>query len=298
MKNNTKWFSLPLAMGIVILITVLSISILEYIVPFSKNIKWFENSSITYYGANSWIEEWLYHIATRTNEIADESKAFLWRVSYEYNTNSKWNLLPPVSEWNSDYDIDWNTISSWNPIQLIIWEWYIGSWWGVKINFRVPNLDDNISTDENLKWTNDLAIVNWQLSATNDSLNADNSWWWGIITVDDINNNGTFLLGTLNWIDLNWWSSTFENFYSSNCSALNDKCTLKFSIVNKIETNDIVNSRLVPYLEWKFEVGFNDIPLRYTKIEWWWRSNGFKKLLDIKVPTQTVNEAFDFTVFQ
>lgn len=295
MKNNNKWFSLPLAMWIVILITILSITILEYIIPFAKDIKWVENSSVAYYGANSWIEEWLYSIAVRTNEIAEVDIDFSWRVSNEYSTISKWTILPPILEWNSEYDNEWNTISAWNPIQLIIWKNYINAFTNsVEIYFRVPDLNDIWTNNLKLNWP--LSIVNWQLSAWNDSLNALN-WANWIISDSDINNFDSFELQLFEWVNLSWDNENFKDFYELNCEWSNE-CTLKFSIVNKLETDDLSDPILVPYLEWKIDFDANEVPLRYTKVSWWWRANWFKKLLDVKVATQTVNEAFDFTVFQ
>ena len=285
MKNNKKWFSLPMAMGIVILITLLSITLLEYIVPFSRDIKSVENSSVAYYGANSWIEEWLYHLSERTWESDEWNQDYSWRVSNYYKTYSSWSLLPPLWEWNSEYDIDWNTISAWNPIQLSIWNWYINPVTNIDIMFRVPDLDN--SWPATLSWW---SIINWQLSWLNETLNA----WISIIKVSDIWLWSINMLG-INWIDLNWVSTPFATFYNANCNTVSSRCILKFSVVNKLET---INSILIPYLEWQLEVWTNTIPLRYTKINWWWKANWFKKELDIKVATETVNEAFDFTVFQ
>lgn len=312
MKNNKKWFSLPLAMGIVILITLLSITILEYIIPFSREIKWVENSSRAYYLANSWIEEWLYHINTRVDKTLEKSTSFVWRESYEYNTissiwSSLWTSLPPDDEWNSEYDIDWNTISAWNPMQLSIWNWKISTFSDIKIAFRVPDLDNDLALWIN--WSEDYAIddfwvpiVNWQLSSWNDSLNSiDIIMPSSIIDSDNVFNDSSINLSSLQWINLSWQQTSSEeiwNFYITNCWVWKE-CTLKFSVVNKLKTDDIVKPVTIPYLEWRIDVwASNDIPLRYTKVSWWWRASAFKKVLEIKVPTQTVNEAFDFTVFQ
>ena len=98
------------------------------------------------------------------------------------------------------------------------------------------------------------------------------------------------------------WNQTnneiFSSFYNTNCSTWNS-CTLKFSIVNKLETEDLIAPVAIPYLEWRMEVNSAyTIPLRYSKIESIWKSYWYKKELEVKIPSQTVNEAFDFTVFQ
>jgi hypothetical protein len=90
--------------------------------------------------------------------------------------------------------------------------------------------------------------------------------------------------------------SNFQSFYNSQCSNANDLCTLKISIINALRLQNTEETP-IPYLEYRI-VGASDIPLRYTRIGASGISQDFKKDLDIKVPQQTVNEAFDFTVFQ
>lgn len=299
MKKNNKWFSLPLAMWLVIIISLLAYSILEYIIPFSRDMKWVENSSVAYYHANSWIEEWLYHISIRTDEKLEESKNYTNNnVGDKYNTFSSWTLLPPIWEWNSEYDKDWNVISSWNPIQLSIWNWYITWTDDIAIKFRIPDFNwDWDNNDLTLNWSSFppyLPIVNWQLSASNNTLNAS----WSIIRANNIDWT-ELIINNFQWVDLNWSETNneiFSTFYSNNCNSWND-CTLKFSVVNKLETDDI-DPIIIPYLEWQLTTWDNIIPLRYSKIESSWKSYWYKKDLEVKVPSQTVNEAFDFTVFQ
>jgi hypothetical protein len=317
-KNNKTWFTLVLAMWIVIVISLIAYNILEYIIPFWRDVKWIENSSRAYYLANTWIEEWLYHISTRTDEKTEWSKAYVWDISHTYNTFSSWTILPPAWEWNTIYDDDnndtiinkdRNTISQWSPLQLSVWNWYIQDLNDFNIAFRTPNLDfyDLLhSSIETLSWGS-LPIVNWQLTSLNNTLNA--SWW--IILANQIldskksydsSDSSTYLLvKDLLWTDLNWTDNiSIETFYWNNCNWTNSWCTLKFSIVNKLELD--TNNVSVPYLEWKLDVwnasDYNNLPLRYTKIESAWKSIWYKKELEIKVPTKTVNQAFDFTVFQ
>ena len=325
-KNNNTWFTLVLAMWIVIVISLIAYNILEYIIPFWRDVKWIENSSRAYYLANTWIEEWLYHISTRTDEKAEWSKAYVWDISHTYNTFSSWTILPPAWEWNTIYDDDdgdtiinkdRNTISQWSPLQLSVWNWYIQDLTDFNIAFRTPNLDFywlNTNT-ETLSWGS-LPIVNWQLTSLNNTLNA--SWsltlpsiW--IITADSILDSSEIYtdwsidLDDLIWTDLNWTDYSLWEFYWDcsiawdwQCCWTNSWCTLKFSIVNKLELD--INNVSVPYLEWKLDVWNvsedNNLPLRYTKIESAWKSIWYKKELEIKVPTKTVNQAFDFTVFQ
>jgi len=320
MKNNKKWSSLILAMWIVLIISLMAYNILEYIVPFSKEIKWVENSSISYYLANSWIEDGLFFIKGRSdiNEKNEDSKSFNWKVSYAYATFSSGWVLPPLWEWNSNYDDDdsdwvidhnWNTILQWWPFQLSIWNWYLETVTDFNISFRVPDLDwwINIVTwykPETLSWWTDLAILTWQLSSISNTINS--SWW--TLYADDIfdsskksfsSNHLDLFDDNFTWSDTNWnyWIK-LKDFYTNNCTWTNSWCTLKFSVVNDLFLSDTDFVR-IPYLEWKLDVSPNwDLPLRYSKIEAKWKSMWYKKELEIKIPRKTVNQAFDFTVFQ
>lgn len=300
MKKSIKWFSLIIAMWLVIIISLLAFTILEYIVPFSRDIKWIENSSKAYYQANSWIEEWLYKIFERnywwwiSDDTYEFSKIFSWVISSMYSTTSTWNILPPVWEWNSEYDKNWNVISTWNPLQLSIWNNYITSLSNFYVSFRVPNID--WGSQETLSWWTTLPVVNWQLSTINNTLNSS----WSIIKANQVDWS-SILLGWLQWVDLDWnetLSQQFWNFYNSNC-WFGSGCVLKFSVVNKLETDSFSDSKLLPYLEWKIVLdSSNKIPLSHTKLESSGKSYGFKKDITIKVPAPSINEAFDFTVFQ
>ncbi len=304
MKKNIKWFSLVIAMWLVIVISLLAFTILEYIIPFSKDIKWIENSSKAYYQANSWIEEWLYKVYERNYSWAIDdknefNKSFAWIITYNYTTNSSWSTLPPVWEWNSEFDStkSWNTISAWNPIQLSIWNNYIWDENIINIDFKVPNID--WWPLETLSWWTTLWVVNWQLSTINNTLNSS----WSIITSDEINGN-SIDLDNKQWVDLEWNETTneqFWNFYTNNCTWTSSGCVLKLSIVNKLETDDITDAKVLPFLERKLTLNNtinNQIPLSHTKLSSSGKSYGFKKDISIKIPAPSVNEAFDFTVFQ
>lgn len=59
----------------------------------------------------------------------------------------------------------------------------------------------------------------------------------------------------------------------------------------------------LPYLEWKIVYEYKGIDnrnfyFRYANIKSTWKSSIYTRDLEIKVPQQTTNEAFDFTVFQ
>lgn len=304
MKNNNKWFSIALAIWLVIFINLIALWILEYIIPFSKNTKWIENSLVAYYQANSAIERALFEF--KSSDVMDDiADSEIWGVIYnKYSVDNKWSELPPPWEWNSEYDPDWNQIAMWNPIQLQIWYWKV-EFSSAKFAFRVPDLKD--WTPLTLSWWSDLPIINWQISSQNNTLNSSGSQ----IFADNFDSricssNQDFSVCNLKldnsyfeWVDLNWPPSYgIEQFYTNNCVGGWSWCILKLSVVNKLETDS--DNISIPYLEWKIDFGWinDEVPLRYAKISTIWKAYWYRKDLEVKIPQQTTNEAFDFTVFQ
>lgn len=296
-----------MAMWIVILLTLLAFLILEYIIPFGRNVKWIENSSKAYYQAQSWIEQaLLFQSLDSTPTWASQNIPFIvWKpLAHSYDIAGNGSILPPVWEWNSEYDdrsidgddFSWNTITLGQPIQLEIGNLTTDiDWNAARFHFRIPNIDTNRNT---LQW-NDNAIINWQIWSSNDLLSASGSW----ITADDINDYDwdgiemkDFIWSTLEDRANN--TSSIEDFYDAQCLVW--KCTLKFSVVNSLllEANSAsFEATQLPYLEWRFDFGSN-VPLRYANIKSEWKSYGFKKNINLKIPQQTIVEALDFTVFQ
>ncbi len=300
MKKNTQAFSLVIAMWIVILITLLAFLILEYIIPFGRNVKGLENSSKAYYQSQTAVEQALLFRSLSSTTTWDSNTiayAPSSPIAYSYDIAGNGRILPPVWEWNSEYDTDWNIIAPGQPIQLEIGELGINAidWWNASFSFRVPNIDELTASTPNIWWGTG-AIINWQIWSTTDLLSASGSW----ITADEINNTTPtgILIGNRNGATLESWDINVADFYTSNtCATL--QCTLKFSIVNPLLTqpNPSFDSVKLPYLEWRFSFA-DPIPLRYADIKSSGKSYGFKKNINIKIPQQTIVEAFDFTVFQ
>lgn len=301
MKNNKKWFSIIIVMWLIIISSLLVFSILEYIIPFSREVRWIENATLSFYQWNSWIEDWLYQIYKR-NSWSDDNRDektnsyndTVLKSSWVFETKSSWSIIPPAWEWTSFYDSDWNTIYQTNPIQLNIWEGFLDTNYGFKIFFRVPD----INWSNNLDWL-DIAIINWQLSSSSDTLNSGDSY----ITASKINNKNSLVNLNLRyfnlkdnlfeWKKLDWSPQLFKDFYNAKCNS--DKCVLRFSIVNKLINT---SSNTIPYLEWKVDIWNRKIPLMYTRLYSSWKSFWYKKDINIRVPFKRLSEAFDFTVFQ
>lgn len=299
--KNHAWFSLAFAMGIILSVSITIIYLLEYVMPFAKDTKGIEFSSNAYYQSNSAIENALFFVAN--NELGDESNDELniWINSQSnqekavytdlwFDIVARGNIIPPPGEGNSEYDPDWNRLSLGKPLQLEIW-W--DSWDTWNIEFRVP--DTGIWRNIYLEpkpW----GILAWQITSDDATLNSASSY--------DRVENETLKTGKISDFNINaksgtkleGESSSFQNFYETHCDDDTEKCTLKISIINNLELNNS-NKTPLPYLEYRIS-GMQWAPLRYTRIRATWYSHGFQKDIYIKIPQQTVNEAFDFTVFQ
>lgn len=291
MKKNKKAFSLIIAMGLVLITSLLAFTILEFIVPFSKDIKWIENSTKSYYQANNWIERGLYFFKKRTDSQSRSELTRIYSVNtdYKFSTTSSGLTIPAVWKWTSSFNKDWDTLNVSDPIQLLIWYWFVTNLSTLRIDFRVPDLNNDLLLWETLDWTT-TPMVNWQLISETDTLNslpttvftADTVNWWDL------------QFSTLNGKKVSDSSTvTFSTFFSSNnCNT--SKCILKISVINDLKSS----SKVIPFLEWKITTWANSLPLRYSTIESVWKANWFSKNLQIRVPQETVSEAFDFTVFQ
>lgn len=295
MKNNKSWLSLIIAIWMTLVMSLLSFYILEYIIPFAKNTKNIENSVSSYYQADSWIEEALYSMSWQTNVAYENDIAFpSWNKWFSVDMTASWSSLPEVEKWNSEFDVDFNQIRIWEPIQIEIWNDSINPL-TFDIYVKVPDLDKNTSTNEIIALLPS-KIINWQLNWVDAVLNSSDSQ----IEVSDICNSVStctkILLSSSDWIKIeagNESNMTFINFYNSKCWS--SKCILKMSIINELKTTIWYQ---IPFLEWKIINTKGSIPLRYRVIKSNWKANWFRKDLEVKIPQQTLNEAFDFAVFQ
>jgi hypothetical protein len=312
-QDNNKWFSIVLAMWITIVVWMISILILEYIIPFSRNIKWVENSSSAYYHAYAWVEESLWFLSQK-NIWTPNNVGFTPSATWSsHNLVSMTSEIPPSWYGNTELnDKDWNMFDQNTPIQLSL----IDSW-GVKIS-NIDFSDTNIIfRSPNISWSWSHTLSGWTLPLVNWIFSWINAAWepvvlnasWSLsnnnyITVDNVNAGNTIDLWVKDGITLTWDKCTVQQFYDNlwPCAWnkwLDSEPTLKFSIINKL---DITPQWIIPYIEYKMEFldGFTpvEIPWRYSQIETAWKSYWYKKHIDIKIPQLSTNQAFDFAVFQ
>ncbi len=296
LHTHKKAFSIVLAMGVVLSVSLTTIYLLEYVMPYSRDTKGIEFSSNAYYQGSAAVEQWLLFVAQ--NDLWDETEKEYedWWTWLVYEIEARGDTIPPAWEGNSEYDPDWNMLAPGKPLQIEIWEW---DWDDGNILFRLP--DTWIGPWYYLK---DMpgGVVTWQLSADEITLSSLGTFAtaWSDNTDFKTGYERPFSIEWKSWVVLEWpeqWTTLrFNTFYDRNCKTEQKKCTLKLSIVNRLILDDQKNTP-IPFLEYKITNAGNT-PLRYTRIKANGFSNWFKKNIDIKVPQQTVNEAFDFTVFQ
>nr|MDD3720048.1 hypothetical protein [Candidatus Gracilibacteria bacterium] len=300
MKNNKKAFSLIVAMFLILVTSLLALYLLEYIIPFARNTEGMENGTRAYYESNKGVESTLF--AMKKNDAYFETGKTMPTTStgYSFKLISTGSLIPKIGEGNSDYNIDFNKIGPGIPVQLFL----KGSinWNNVKFYFKVPDLDNNPTTNEVFSGGT-APVINWQLSSEKDTLNSTGSY----VIYDNINDS----TGTINSINfsgkdgliLSGTTETFTYFYNDSVNkCVASGCILKLSVVNELKTN---NGKKIPYLEYKIDFttagpGSNPINVAnyYSKITTSGKSTGYRKDLELDIPQQTTIESFDFTVFQ
>ena len=302
--HDTKGSALIIALVVMTLLTMMSTVFFERIYSFSQRSEGIENSNVAYYKALGIIEDALYtgsvnkytpwNIASNTygSTISSGSKIIV----------STWGTTIPIPwKWNSPYNKDYNLISIWSPVQIVIPEW-IG--WGsspVLFEFRVPIIWWNTSTGVLASGTSSGYIL-WTLASSGVSLFASgetnifegykiNSVVPAYQRIDGFN-------GTTN----SWSASTFNTFYTtsqylgvggSTCAGF--KCTLKLSLIRTIPTTD---GRNISFLEYKISGLNTAIPAQYMDIHAEGYAYGFLRSRDIQFPQITTNTALDFAVLQ
>ena len=310
MKKNKKAFSLIIVMGLVLLSVLLGMNIINYIIPFSRDIVWFENAARSYYLANSWLEAWIYKLGEQENNLTPISTDYLSKNFKNIQkseadklsntvtiiTENLWTVEPKPWNGDSEFDRDYNTISFWQPIQINVSK--IDNLSDLSISFKVPKTD--FSSNFELVWEDTKPYLSWQLSSEKWFVNSWEDW---AIKKGQINNKEINIWAGLIWEALtNSWKiklniSTAKTQY---CGAV-ETCILKISLINdlkiKLDVSGQEKEVNIPFLEWKL-VGKKNFRFRYADLVSQWKATWYIRILEAKIPQTTVNEAFDFTVFQ
>ena len=96
MKQNKQGFSIIIAAGIVLLVSILAMSILSYIIPFARDVKGIENSVGAYYEANSGVENAMYFLKSAIIGQESENKLSSGAVSNGFFITASGTLLPSI----------------------------------------------------------------------------------------------------------------------------------------------------------------------------------------------------------
>lgn len=312
MKKNKKAMSLIVVMGIVLISSLLALSLMWLIFPFARSVIWIENSSRAYYQANSWLEQWLLKVkkiySPENQNISNWSELkygtdYLW---YKEKTIYLWNNEPAPGKWNS-VDKDFNILSIWEPIQMEF-EKNLES---VHLTIRPPKLDwirtQKLSEDWDYAKKNlisfTLTSFDWSSYFTYPNPTKPETYFTPSRINWDIKkgwnwkewNTGEFWNAI--WLFYKDWQVIEKEYLESMKEICAKKCIYKFSLVN-----DLISAKntkiLLPYLEWKIESWNSKIKLRYSEVSSEWRANWYVRNLNVRSPQNTVNEAFDFAVFQ
>lgn len=305
MKKTKEAFSLIVAIWLVMVSILLAILIVEYMIPFSRNIRWVENATASYYLAYTWIENGLYFFNSRTGkEEMNDISYSTWAIStkwYNYKTYSSWIKIPADWTWDSSFDSNWNTISMGDPIQLSVWYGFLKDLSKLWISFRVPDLNKNWLNDEKLeskvkKKADDTdIIISWQISIdTSDNTETLSALPDEMIKISDINSFKEIFLWNKNWRKIDSTDPILASSFFSTCWD-SSKCILRFSVVNPLVQEGTWEN--IPFLEWQIHTE-REIPLRYSIIESTGNTYWFSRVLNARYPQSTIPESLDFAIFQ
>lgn len=285
---TSPWFSIVLALGLTLLLSFTWLYLLEYMVPFSRNIRDVEDASQAYYEWYSGIEDALY--ALSQNSIGFWTRVVSW--GFEYTITGTGTVIPAAGLGNSAYNNSRNKISQDQPIQLLIGKSRLLPGSGnnhIRIRVRIPDLNRDNNYTEAFDTSPNDDILLWQVTSSSDSISAS----WSLLRETDIDDS-SYQFWNKNGVKLNGVQQNFWTFYNANCTGTNE-CILKLLVINPLILS--TNNTIIPYLEYIINTQ-RSIPLRYTQLESDGKTFGFTKKLKVAVPQQTTNSAFDFTIFQ
>lgn len=307
-KLHHRGSALLIGMWLIIVLTIIWVVFLEKIWRFSDRTENIEQSNAAYYLATSAIERAIYTTDKRTPWAIDPvGFGALKSVGYTGTALPLTQTVPRLSNGNSPFDLNWNIISLWAPVQIVVPNGV--NWNSVYFHFRIPNLDPAVSEtldpSFNTKW-----VVNWVLAASTEALFASGEtevFQW--VDIQDSNTPfSSTLISAKNGNTSSGWNMSFTAFYTdpahlnASLSAGSGKCqgygcTLKLSLLRPL----LVDGKSIPFLEYQidFTAGYAPgIPDQYLNLTTKWYSDGFLRSRTIQIPQITTNTALDFTVLQ
>lgn len=299
--SEKKGSAILIALVVLTLLVMMSTVFFEKLFRFSQASEGIENSNVAYYTALGTIEEALY--TGWVNKYTPWNIQNLLRGSssstgIKLTVYTGSNIVPAPWKWNSEYDSakDYNIISIWEPIQLVIPDG-ITPWSDVKFEFRVPVVGSGgtgVLASAMGSW-----YIIWTLASSGASLFASgetNTFQGNKINI--LNNTIATFKGTSN----SWSEVQFDSFYTdanylwaSWTKCANFACTLKLSLIRPVPLD---GGRTINFLEYRISGLTKPIPSQYMTIHSEWYAYGFLRSRDIQFPQITTNTALDFAVLQ
>lgn len=175
------------------IIIVVAIYLLEKIVPFARDIKGVENGNVSYYRANTALNEALFSMSGSEPGYETGSSASLYTTGSGiiYSVTATGTVLPRAGLGNSEYDSNWSILAPGKPIQLVLPSGITWNSASTYFSFRVPDMDKSGDwTDQSLTGSlgTSTPIINWSLSASGETLQASGSQVFA-----DTASTGTFI---------------------------------------------------------------------------------------------------------
>ncbi len=301
--SNKNAFSIIMALWLTLLMSLLVLFLLEFIIPYTKNVKGIENSINAYYQAEWAVEEALLHFDKESFSSSQQSSAYSSdAIDSKYDTEIEGNIIPPAGKWNSEFSKDYNMLSILNGVQLEVWNnRFYGTFWDVKVYLKVPNTStDSLDLKE---WTNaqgqPIHPVWWYLASEGNSLSAvKDSFFEKADVCNSQENNcsgksfswkkGKILNGTYAGTERD-----IETYYNNHCWA-GSWCQLILLLQHNLETTTWV---FIPALEYEIDFWWN-VPLYNATINASWKSSGFQKDLEVTVSQQSWDASTNFAIIQ
>jgi hypothetical protein len=271
--QSQQWSAALIALLLTGAMNIMMLTMLERIIPASRNTKWIENSANATYVALSWIEQslmglninnpghWKTGTANSNTWITDDAGKTIWTGSIKETAN----MIPLPGKWNK--------IAPGKPVQIFLTRDFISNTnnlQDVKLDLRIPQLGSTGSLAGSTSDTQFIqsftgTIVNLAISNANKTLvpnykcTGSETWICNGVRVSYINSSTGVALGDIQ-------AQVLENsklignakiqdlIYAASSPGVNGRlscqngCMLKLFIVNKIISQ---TGNKLPYLEYR-----------------------------------------------
>lgn len=282
--SNTAWFSIVLAMWIVLLLSLTWLYLMEYMIPFSRNVRGIENASQAFYLSYGGVEENVLKVYSWSIWLNHQSFPYTWLEWFEYSFTWSSTVIPQAGQWNAQ-NLNYSRFSQSEPISLQIGNGRLTNGWeSISLDLTIPNSVSfqSPTSDEII-----LVQLSWELGSLSSASGA-------LIRESDVNT--TINLLNRNGTPLTWLDRTFRQFFWDLwCVNAGTDCVLKLSIIRPLISNSW--NAPIPYLQYRI-TSSKPLPYPNPLMSSVGKSFWFSKTLKAFIPQQATSSAFDFTVLQ